>query len=560
MALEAIGTASAILTLAESSVGASLKLYQFFTTIRDAPREITSISRDIKNFNTLAKNLKTALESQDVRTVVDKDPQIKQALNDLLDPLNDCHQACLQIQERAERHFQPETSVDQTSDGNSKVHRIKRIKSGYVTWYFRRGEVFSLISRFQLTKGVFSDAMGSLTLLLSFRTSIMISKDPNTTHTSGKSQLDNSANSWTNSLPTQKRKFDDDAGSAIIEYVERLSNIAPSPSIVPSLYRRETPSDPKYINELLDAVRRGTVATVEMILNHVDIDARDPCTGRTALSIAAELGDRDMTKLLLIQGASVNIRQYSLSSYCFGRPAMASGRFPLHWAIAGNHIVVAELLLQYGANPNARNSPGRSALQEACMRSDLKMVRLLLQYGADVNARSYNHGWAPIHEAANDKPIEILQLLLEYEPVLDVPAVFEPHAPGAAPLHLAVRSHSLDALRLLLSSGADPDALMVEDMTALHLAAAMGWVEGITVLLDAGASINARDACTRETPIHKAARNIKMDAIGILGARGADTEIKNIDGQNYQTLLECARRSPDDWRVDPLLGSYCTFY
>lgn len=111
-----------------------------------------------------------------------------------------------------------------------------------------------------------------------------------------------------------------------------------------------------------------------------------------------------------------------------------------------------------------------------------------------------------------------------------------------------------------MSSGADPDALMVEDMTALHLAAAMGWVEGITVLLDAGASINARDACTRETPIHKAARNIKMDAIGILGARGADTEIKNIDGQNYQTLLECARRSPDDWRVDPLLGSYCTFY
>lgn len=164
MALEAIGTASAILTLAESSVGASLKLYQFFTTIRDAPREITSISRDIKNFNTLAKNLKTALESKDVRTVVDKDPQIKQALNDLLDPLNDCHQACLQIQERVERHFQPETSVDQTSDGNSKVHRIKRIKSGYVTWYFRRGEVFSLISRFQLTKGMFSDGMGSLTL------------------------------------------------------------------------------------------------------------------------------------------------------------------------------------------------------------------------------------------------------------------------------------------------------------------------------------------------------------------------------------------------------------
>jgi ankyrin repeat protein len=93
---------------------------------------------------------------------------------------------------------------------------------------------------------------------------------------------------------------------------------------------------------------------------------------------------------------------------------------------------------------------------------------------------------------------------------------------------------------------------MVEDITTLHLAAAKGWVDGINVLLDAGASLNARDACTRETPLHKAARKNKMDAIKIPCARDADTEIKNIDGQNYETLLDCARLSPDDWCVDPI--------
>lgn len=161
---EAIGTVSAILGLAEASVTTSLKLYQLFTAIRDAPREITSISRDIKNFSTLAKNLESALVSPDVQTVVGEDPQIRQALEDLLEPIENCHQACIQIQEKVERHFQPEKSSSQRSEDNTKTLSINRVRNGSVSWYFRRGEVFALISRFQLTKGMFSDAMGSLTL------------------------------------------------------------------------------------------------------------------------------------------------------------------------------------------------------------------------------------------------------------------------------------------------------------------------------------------------------------------------------------------------------------
>jgi ankyrin repeat protein len=154
--------------------------------------------------------------------------------------------------------------------------------------------------------------------------------------------------------------------------------------------------------------------------------------------------------------------------------------------------------------------------------------------------------------------IELLQVLLEYEPLLDVPAEYHPRR--ATPLHIAARYRHLDVLKLLLSSGADPDVLMLEDMTALHLAAAGGWIPGINALVDSGASINPRDACTWETPLHKAARNLEMRAINILCARGADTKTKNVDGQDYQTLMEYARRYPDDWRVDPLFGSFCTFY
>lgn len=164
MTAETIGTVSAVLTLAEASVVASRKLYELFTTIRDAPQEITSISRDIKNFNALVGNLKHGLEGEDVGRIVDGDPPLRRALDDLADPMESCHQACLQIQDKVERHYQFETSVGQSSKGNTKSQYLKRIKSGSIAWYFRRGEVFALISRFQLTKGLFSDAMGTLTL------------------------------------------------------------------------------------------------------------------------------------------------------------------------------------------------------------------------------------------------------------------------------------------------------------------------------------------------------------------------------------------------------------
>lgn len=164
-----------------------------------------------------------------------------------------------------------------------------------------------------------------------------------------------------------------------------------------------------------------------------------------------------------------------------------------------------------------------------------------------------------MHEAVK-VDLKVLQILLEYEPLLDLPAAYDPCAPGATPVHMAAREQRFGPLSLLLSRGADPDAVMFEDMTALHLAAASGWVDGINVLVDAHASINSRDTCTRETPLHKAARNIELEAIKILCERGADTEIRNIDGQTYEDLLECARQYPGDWHVDPALGSYCTFY
>lgn len=148
-------------------------------------------------------------------------------------------------------------------------------------------------------------------------------------------------------------------------------------------------------------------------------------------------------------------------------------------------------------------------------------------------------------------------MLLEFKPLLDVPAVGE--AEAFAPLHLTIRRRLTETTKLLLSSGADPNVLMAEDMTPLHLAASAGRITDIDLLLDWDASINAQDARLRETPLHKAARNLEKDAIQRLCERGADMDIKNIDGMTYQEVVECASRYPHDWHVNPVLGSFCHF-
>jgi len=189
----------------------------------------------------------------------------------------------------------------------------------------------------------------------------------------------------------RKHTFNDDAGSAILDFV------SVDKSLAPALMQEEGEklSSPEYTEDLTRAVYSGSATIMDLMLQqNIDVNARDHRDGRTALSYAAELGYVEIAELLLKRGAAVNIRQYSLSKRVLGRgmndlPWMISGRMPIHWAAVNRHSAVVELFLQYGANPNARNTPGRLVLQDSCVNDDPKSVRLLLQAGADVNARGY---------------------------------------------------------------------------------------------------------------------------------------------------------------------------
>ncbi|XP_058815621.1 ankyrin repeat domain-containing protein 49 [Topomyia yanbarensis] len=76
------------------------------------------------------------------------------------------------------------------------------------------------------------------------------------------------------------------------------------------------------------------------------------------------------------------------------------GYTALHKACYNNSQTMAELLLQNGADPNARTELGWTPLHSACKWNNAECVALLLQHGADINAVSQGDQ-APLHIAAS---------------------------------------------------------------------------------------------------------------------------------------------------------------
>lgn len=121
---------------------------------------------------------------------------------------------------------------------------------------------------------------------------------------------------------------------------------------------------------------------------------------------------------------------------------------------------------------------------------------------------------------------------------------------------MAVFKKSCTLLGLLLDKGANPNLGMVENLTPLHIAATLGWADGINILATSNATIDCQDYFLLETPPHKAARNCNHDACVILIGYGALVQKRNIDDQDYQSILSLARQYPEDWRVDTKKGYF----
>ncbi|XP_065427758.1 protein phosphatase 1 regulatory subunit 12C isoform X3 [Chrysemys picta bellii] len=207
---------------------------------------------------------------------------------------------------------------------------------------------------------------------------------------------------------------------------------------------------------------------------------------------------------------------------------------------------------------NGTNADGISALHQACIDENLEVVQFLVENGADVN-QADNEGWTPLHVAASCSYKEIAQYLLAHG--AQVAAV---NSDGEIPLDIA-EDDGMEALlrEEIAKRGVDVAAakreeeeLMLQDTrqwlnaghiddtrhpktgaSALHVAAAKGYIEVMRLLLQAGYDPNVQDK-DGWTPLHAAAHWGVEEACRLLVEHLCDMDTLNNVGQRPCDLAD----------------------
>ena len=245
--------------------------------------------------------------------------------------------------------------------------------------------------------------------------------------------------------------------------------------------------------------------------------------GQTPLHLAVQHADPMIAELLINFGADVDARDnYDMS--------------PLHCALKFCETdATAQLLLSHGASFLTSDSNGRTPLHLASRHDHPSIVKLLLKSGADIDVRD-NGNMTPLLCALERWGSDAAaRLLLEYDASQHVR-----NKEGQTPLHLASQMNSSDIVASLLKKGADVDARDNNDMTPLlsALEAFDGNDAAVQLLLVHGADVRVRNKEGR-TPLHSASRHDHPNIVELLLKSGADVDARdNNDATPLLSALE----------------------
>uniref|UniRef100_A0A8C2XL21 Ankyrin repeat and SOCS box containing 14 n=1 Tax=Cyclopterus lumpus TaxID=8103 RepID=A0A8C2XL21_CYCLU len=207
------------------------------------------------------------------------------------------------------------------------------------------------------------------------------------------------------------------------------------------------------------------------------VDQTGPLS-RTALHESAFLGLENFVYLLLDSGADPNARDVKKKT-------------PLALASQNGHLNVAEVLLEKGARVWCDSESG-SILFDAAASGNPDVISLLLDHGADPNAPLYG-GQLPLHRVAYHGHILALEHLI---PVTELDAVKQS---GMSPLHSAAAGGHAHCVEALLKAGYDPNFMLHprvrrdyadERRSALFFAVSNNDLQCARLLLEAGAMVN----------------------------------------------------------------------
>lgn len=351
---------------------------------------------------------------------------------------------------------------------------------------------------------------------------------------------------------------------------------------------------------LMMASRTGDVATMKVLLNRgADVNAKETTRGTTALMWAAAQHHPVAVQLLVDYGADVSAvsapawqdRPVRYGKDSDPRPSRkrntdnvvsqvgprnmqdrrGGGLTPLVYAVRENDTESVRILLETGADVNQVTNYEWSPLLVAIQNRYYQLASFLLDQGANPNIANKGK-WSPLYIAIDNRNIkggdypvrkadmdsmEFIKKLIDkgaevnwrvqestwYRTVFTALWVNEA---GATAFWRASQSSDVAVMKLLLAHGADPKIATNVGNTPLHVAAGVGWVEGITyewskeanveavkLLLSLGLDPNAQ-AQTGRTPLHGAGHKGSAAVIQILVDAGAKLDLRDygMDGND----------------------------
>ena len=221
-------------------------------------------------------------------------------------------------------------------------------------------------------------------------------------------------------------------------------------------------------------------------------------------------------------------------------------------AMRGDGAAVLALIAS-GADVNAAQGDGMTALHWAARNGDPILARTLLEAGADVGAGTRIGRYTPLHVAAQAAAGEVVEMLLGAGADAEAPI----EVGGAArPLHLAAASGSELAVAALVAAGADVNATEESwGQTPLIFAASNGRTAAVRTLLEAGAdpAVHTRvmDVAARAVSdrIERSERNKRVQEGQPWGPEVAAAVRQQQAEQNRRALAEAASRVEDETRM-----------
>jgi ankyrin repeat protein len=246
-----------------------------------------------------------------------------------------------------------------------------------------------------------------------------------------------------------------------------------------------------------------------------DIKVEDK-NGDTPLHFASSFGRVEIARVLFDHGAIANVANYD-------------GETPLHVISRGKSdsqdaIRLLQLLIERGVDVNALDKDRETPLHTACCFGKLDIARELLDRGATATAKN-GRGETPLHvlsrgEYKSQDGFHIARLLLEHGADANAPDM-----DGDTPLHSACGNGKLDIARQLLTHGAAADVKSIQGETPLHVVSTDG-ARVARLLLEHGVDVNIHDKNHR-TPLGAASFHGNLEIARVLLDHGATADAKD---------------------------------